>query len=114
MKHTDPVCPSPTSSACIARQVCDERRLCARLHARPIDCLDVTPAVHFVGFRGEEYRAAVRTFGLPDFVHRAAGDIASADTVVFARAKDAGAGPIAYSFDDSNQPDDPAAKERIQ
>lgn len=26
--------------------------------------------VHFVGFRGEEYWAAVRAFGQPHFIHR--------------------------------------------
>jgi len=27
-------------------------------------------AVHFVGFRGEEYHSAVRVWGKPDFFHR--------------------------------------------
>lgn len=52
-------------------------------------------AVHFVGFRGEEYHSAVRVFGKPDFVHyhydvRAAygGEFAEGDVFVFARAKD--------------------------
>ena len=27
-------------------------------------------AAHFVGFRGEEYLAAVRVWGRPDFIHR--------------------------------------------
>jgi hypothetical protein len=48
------------------------------------------PAVHFVGFRGDEYSAARRVWGTPDFVHynwdrRAQRDIAPGDTVVFAR-----------------------------
>jgi hypothetical protein len=85
------------------------------MHARPIDCIDAEPAVHFVGFRGEEYRSAVRAFGLPDFVHRvwdnrAVQDVAACDTVVFAKYHDRPPSP--YSFDDSNQPDDPAALER--
>lgn len=46
-------------------------------------------AVHFVGFRGDEYVRAVRVFGPPDFVHvsldaRVAGDVAPGDLVVFA------------------------------
>ena len=27
-------------------------------------------AVHFIGFRGDEYLSTVRIFGQPDFVHR--------------------------------------------
>ena len=26
--------------------------------------------IHFVGFRGEEFRSAVRVWGRPDFIHR--------------------------------------------
>lgn len=45
--------------------------------------------VHFVGFRtAEEYDAAVRVWGKPDFIHlihdaRMYGDIGEFDTVVF-------------------------------
>ncbi|MGQ3671805.1 hypothetical protein ACT6QG_05350 [Xanthobacter sp. TB0136] len=50
----------------------------------------MTPAVHFVGFRGEEYRSAVKVWGLPDFIHRwwdrrARREIAAHDTVIFAQ-----------------------------
>jgi hypothetical protein len=77
--------------------------------------LDAEPAVHFVGFRGEEYHSAVRVFGLPDFVHRgwdrrAQREIATCDTVVFAKYHDQEPSP--YSFDDSAEPDDPATIER--
>ena len=46
-------------------------------------------AIHFVGFRGEEFWSAVRVWGRPDFVHpgwdpRAAREIAEGDIVVFA------------------------------
>lgn len=46
-------------------------------------------AVHFVGFRGEEYASAVRAFGHPHFIHRgwdlrAQREIADDDLVVFA------------------------------
>lgn len=47
-------------------------------------------AIHFVGFRGDEYTRAVRIFGCPDFIHikwdrRAQREIAENDTVIFAR-----------------------------
>jgi hypothetical protein len=51
---------------------------------------DIRPALHFVGFRGDEHTAAVRTFGRPDFYHywwdrRAMADVVEGvDTVVFA------------------------------
>lgn len=46
-------------------------------------------ALHFVGFRGDEYTRARRVFGEPDFIHRnldqrALGDIAPGDLVIFA------------------------------
>ena len=48
-----------------------------------------SPAIHFVGFRGNEYAIAVRVWGRPDFYHhdhdpRLWGDVAPGDTVVFA------------------------------
>ena len=48
------------------------------------------PAVHFVGFRGEEYWSAVKVWGRPGFVHRwwdqlARREIADDDVVVFAQ-----------------------------
>lgn len=47
-------------------------------------------AVHFVGFRGDEYLSAVRAFGPPDFIHRgwdlrAQREIADGDMIVFAQ-----------------------------
>ena len=76
----------------------------------------VKPAVHFIGFRGEEYWSAVRVWGLPDFYHRvwdmrAQREIAAEDTCVFAKYDPAQPSP--YNFDDSNFDDDPAAKERL-
>ena len=49
-------------------------------------------AVHFVGFRGEEYWTAVKAFGRPDFIHRgwdkrARRELADGDLVVFARGE---------------------------
>ncbi len=48
-------------------------------------------AVHFVGFRGEEYLSAVRVWGKPGFIHmgwdrRSRRDIdPEKDTIVFAK-----------------------------
>lgn len=61
--------------------------------------------LHFVGFRGGEYRSAVRVFGRPDFFHRywdhrAVGDIVPGDTVVFARGTERDT-PNVYAFNDS-------------
>ena len=110
------ICPASTTP-CVAPNVCAERRLCARMHYAPIDLLGehYHPLVHFVGFRGEEYHSAVRTWGLPDVYHRvwdqrAQREIAPTDTVVF--AKYGPAHPSPYNYDDSNEDDDPAAQER--
>lgn len=65
----------------------------------------MTRAVHFVGFRGEEYWSAVRIWGKPGFIHigwdrRAQRDIAPGDLVVFARGDaDQSIGP--YNFPDT-------------
>jgi hypothetical protein len=72
--------------------------------------------VHFVGFRGEEFYSAVRAFGPPDFVHvswdrRAVADFAPRDTVVFPKHLSACS---LYAHDDSNERDDPAARERVE
>jgi hypothetical protein len=110
------ICPA-SPEPCASGAVCESRRLCCRMHYRPIDLLlvDAPAAVHFVGFRGEEYHSAVNAFGLPDFVHRvwdtrAELEVAPHDTVVFAKYQDKAASP--YSYDDSNQADDPAGAER--
>lgn len=47
-------------------------------------------ALHFVGFRGDEYTRAVRIFGEPDFIHIgwdrwARQEVAPGDVAVFAR-----------------------------
>ena len=62
---------------CLGAGFCPKQDLCVRIGClrepdpRPIDRLDEPrPALHFVGFRGEEYWNAVKAFGLPDFVHR--------------------------------------------
>jgi len=61
--------------------------------------------LHFVGFKNDRYWNAVCVFGKPDFVHRfwdhrAVGDIAPGDTVVFAD-KDDSHQPQAMAYDDS-------------
>lgn len=48
------------------------------------------PALHFIGFRGDEYIGAVRIFGVPDFIHVgwdrwARIEIMPGDIAVFAR-----------------------------
>jgi hypothetical protein len=55
----------------------------------------ITPAVHFVGFKGDEYISAVRVFGRPDFIHRnhdirlvRGGELHPVDTVVFANGSE--------------------------
>jgi hypothetical protein len=67
----------------------------------------VTPIVHFVGFRGEEYWAAVKVWGHPAYIHRgwdrrAQRDIADCDTVVFANGCDA-KGLAPRNFNDINE-----------
>lgn len=52
-----------------------------------------TPALHFVGFRGEEYHSALQIWGKPDFIRRdwdrwAQQDMHPTDTVIFARGTD--------------------------
>lgn len=61
-------------------------------------------ALHFVGFRGDEYLRAVQVFGRPDFIHIgwdhwAKLEVFPGDVAVFAKgtADDA---PSVYSFPD--------------
>ncbi len=111
------ICPA-SDRPCIRRDICEGRGLCTRMRFAPLDMLgeDYVPLVHFVGFRGEEYQSAVRVWGLPDVYHfvwdqRAQREIARCDTVVFAKYDPASPSP--FNYDDSNQPDDPAARERV-
>lgn len=64
-------------------------------------------ALHFVGFKGDEYTRAVRLFGKPDFIHRYndarfrhGGELAPHDMVVYANGSEADPRPAA--FDDSS------------
>lgn len=64
----------------------------------------MTIALHFVGFRGDEYWSARRIWGRPAFFHigwdlRAQREIAPGDVVVFAKG-DASQEPRARSFPD--------------
>jgi hypothetical protein len=75
------------------------------------------PLTHFVGFRDPQQVAnAARIWGYPDIVHfvwdqRAMREVDPSDLLVFAKFDpDA---PSLRSHDDSNEPDDPAARERI-
>lgn len=59
-------------------------------------------AVHFVGFRGEEYWSAVKIWGRPDFFHRNTddrlwGDVAPGDIVVFANGFEEKYYPFAFN-----------------
>jgi hypothetical protein len=74
--------------------------------------MSIVHCVHFIGFRDDSYNNAVKVFGRPDFVHRyydhrAIGDIAPNDTVVFGRTKDWNRfltnQPSEHSFNDSEQ-----------
>lgn len=67
----------------------------------------VPAALHFVGFRGDEYVSACRCFGTPDFIHRSpdlrfyrGGELAPHDTVVFANGTESVC--KLFSFDDSS------------
>jgi hypothetical protein len=67
----------------------------------------VTAAVHFVGFKGDEYTSTARIFGRPDFIHRKhdlrfvfGGELHPADTVVFANGSENAV--FLGSVDDSN------------
>jgi hypothetical protein len=118
MTKPSPICPIDASD-CATAGAC-ARRCCKSTGATLLDLLmdGVRPATHFVGFRDpQQWENAVRVFGEPDVTHyvwdqRAAREIAPAiDRVVFARYHDAEPSP--YNYDDSNEPDDPAAKERL-
>jgi hypothetical protein len=80
--------------------------------------MSVRAAVHFIGFRDpQQWSNAVRIWGQPDIVHyvwdqRARGEIADGDILVFAKYDYDNPSP--WNYDDSNQADDPAAKERLQ
>ena len=63
-------------------------------------------AIHFVGFKGEEFFSAVRVWGLPDFVHRwkddrfkHGGEVHPNDLVVFANGEETKVRK--YTFNDS-------------
>lgn len=56
---------------------------------RRIDAGKMKSALHFVGFKNDRIRSAIRVFGRPDFWHRvydarAIAEIMRGDTVVFA------------------------------
>ncbi len=65
-------------------------------------------AIHFVGFKGEEYQSARRIWGQPDFVHRYAdprlhhgGEMHPGDLVIFANGEEMKA--RRFSFNDSEE-----------
>jgi hypothetical protein len=65
------------------------------------------PALHFVGFKGDEYTSAVRAFGRPDFIHRKndvrlvfGGEMGPHDRVIYANGSEKAVSLSAV--DDSN------------
>jgi hypothetical protein len=62
-------------------------------------------ALHFVGFKNDRFRNALRVFGAPDFWHRrwdrrAIAEVADGDVVVFADGDESQ--PVAvHAWDDS-------------
>lgn len=62
-------------------------------------------ALHFIGFKGDEYNRAIKIWGQPDFVHRhndnrSKQDIIPEDTVIYANGEENRNRGI-YSFNDS-------------
>ncbi len=113
------ICPYDAADCTTAATACAERCRKWSYDLVPLDFVidGVHRAVHFVGFRDpQQYENAVLVFGLPDVVHRvwdqrAQLEIAHGlDVVVFAKYHDQL--PSRFNYDDSNEPDDPAAKER--
>jgi hypothetical protein len=65
------------------------------------------PALHFVGFKGDEYTSAVRAFGRPDFIHRKndvrlvfGGELGPHDRIVYANGSEKAV--LLSAVDDSN------------
>ncbi len=61
-------------------------------------------ALHFIGFRGDEYARAIRVFGKPDFIHIgwdrwARLEVVAGDMAVFANGTFDDE-PSAYSYPD--------------
>jgi hypothetical protein len=111
------ICPS-SSEDCTTPIICFHK--CKRhLGPTPLDFIleDVKPLTHFVGFRNlQQYQNAILIFGEPDIIHyvydeRAKREIAyNWDKVIFANYHNEI--PTKFSYDDSNQIDDPARYER--
>lgn len=67
--------------------------------------MEYQPALHFVGFKGDEFTMAKKVFGEPDFIHRwndgrCRSMVMPEDTVVYANGSEA-PNKSPYSFDDS-------------
>ncbi|NJC33881.1 hypothetical protein GGR88_001355 [Sphingomonas jejuensis] len=70
--------------------------------------MSIRPAIHFVAFRGDEYTAAVRIWGVPDFIHRrwdrrAQREIHPLDTVIFAKGTERDE-PARFNGNDIDEP----------
>ena len=91
----------PNGGNCDTLRECLDADLCRGFLLAPIACL------HFVGFTREEYWSAVKTFGLPDIVHRtwdhrAKAEIVPGDVAVFAKHHPDDE-PSEYSWNDSER-----------
>ncbi|WP_457349324.1 hypothetical protein [Sphingomonas sp. UYP23] len=59
----------------------------------------IKPALHFVGFRGDEHHSAVQIWGRPNFIHPvwdrwARLDMHADDTAIFARGSGGSPGAV--------------------
>ena len=66
------------------------------------------PALHFVGFRGDEFWSAVRLWGRPNFIHRkwdqrARREIAPGDVIIFSTGSEADQ-PSRWNGNDLDEP----------
>jgi hypothetical protein len=82
-----------------AERVAESRALMSSCHT--------APALHFVGFRGDEYWSAVRIWGRPDFIHRrwdqrARREISPDDVLIFATGSEADP-PSRFNGDDLDE-----------
>lgn len=66
----------------------------------------IRPAVHFVGFRGDEYWSAVAIWGKPGFIHmgndgRMRRELDAIDIVIFANGAEAR--PVERNYPDTTE-----------
>lgn len=95
----------PRLFALIVTEVEKSQNSC--VHINPTDYIGIMEnAMHFVGFKGEEFHRAIAVFGQPDFIHRqhdgrCISMVMPDDTVVYANGAETPSASV-YSFDDSS------------